>query len=279
MVKFFRFTGKIPFREIKNAVIIGDNLRILSKFPSNSVDCVVTSPPYNLKGDFHTSRKKKGEGKSTRVTFGDYTGFSDILPEDEYQTRQVQFLNECYRILKDGRFLFYVHKNRKINYEEVSPLSWIVKSEFKVFQTIYVDYRSTANVDKRRCFPVYELCFVLVKGEMGRDIKLNNEENLIDVWNLDRNDNYWVGFKKRPRKETGHPATFAFELARRCIILGTNPGDLILDPYAGTGTTLIESYLLNRPFIGLEISPIYARLIQKNFKRVEFFKKKRKKEN
>jgi modification methylase len=209
---------------------------------SSVVDCVVTSPPYNLGGDFHTMVNGK------RVTYGDYKSpYNDKMGEQSYQAWQVDFLNLCYSVLKDDGFMFYNHKNRIVNGSIITPFEWIVLSKFNISQVIVMNLKSTANVDKRRFFPVHELIFVLNKKP---GLKLNNHECLTDVWDV----------KKVSRKVSGHPATFHEEVPRRCISAATSENELILDPFMGSGTTAVAALKSNRNFIGFEVSDEYWRI-------------------
>lgn len=219
----------------------------MQSISDKTINCIVTSPPYNLGGDFHTFV----DGK--RVTYGDYKGFKDKLPEKEYKQSQLELLNECYRIIKDDGFMFYNHKNRIINGTTSSPLEWILQSNWNLVQIIVLDFGATANVDKRRFFPVHELLFVL-----NKDIKqkLHNDDCYTDVWKM----------KKVARKVSGHPATFDIELPIRCIKASTNEGDIVFDPYMGTGTTLVAAKQLNRKAIGCEISEEYFGLAEERLK-------------
>jgi modification methylase len=209
---------------------------------SSVVDCVVTSPPYNLGGDFHTMVNGK------RVTYGDYKSpYNDKMGEQSYQAWQVDFLNLCYSVLKDDGFMFYNHKNRIVNGSIITPFEWIVLSKFNISQVIVMNLKSTANVDKRRFFPVHELIFVLNKKP---GLKFNNHECLTDVWDV----------KKVSRKVSGHPATFHEEVPRRCISAATSENELILDPFMGSGTTAVAALKSNRNFIGFEVSDEYWRI-------------------
>lgn len=208
------------------------------------VDSIVTSPPYNLGGDFHTMVAGK------RVTYGDYKGYKDKLTEEDYQEWQVCLLNSCHRILKDDGVMFYNHKNRIVKGRIITPFDWIQKSNFFISQVIVMNLKSTANVDKRRFFPVHELIFVLTKDI---NTKLNNHECFTDVWEM----------KKVPRKVSGHPATFHEEMPRRCIEASTKEGDIVFDPFMGSGTTGLASLKLNRKFLGVDISEEYVDIANK----------------
>ena len=228
-----------------NEIYNDDCMNVMKSMSDKFINCIVTSPPYNLGGDFHTFV----DGK--RVTYGDYKGFKDKLPEDKYRQSQLDFLNECYRVTKDDGFMFYNHKNRIIKGTMSSPLEWILQSKWNLLQIFVLDFGATANVDKRRFFPVHELLFILNKDIK---LKLHNNDCYTDVWKM----------KKVPRKISGHPATFDIELPIRCINASTNEGDLVFDPYSGTGTTLVAAKQLDRDYIGCEISDDYIELINKN---------------
>ena len=66
--------------------------------------------------------------------------------------------------------------------------------------------------------------------------------------------------KKTSRKVTGHPATFHIDLPTRCIEASTQEGDLVLDPFVGTGTTLVASQNLNRKSLGIELDEKYCEI-------------------
>jgi DNA modification methylase len=181
-----------------------------------------------------------------RVTYGDYNSpYKDKLNEEDYQNWQIEVLNSCYNVLKDDGFMFYNHKNRIVNGSVISPFEWLTKTKFNINQVIVINLKSTANVDKRRFFPVHELLFVLTKQ---KGLKLNNEECLTDVWEM----------KKVSRKVSRHPATFHEDLPMRCIRASTKENDIVFDPFMGSGTTAIAALKLNRQFIGAEISKEYC---------------------
>jgi site-specific DNA-methyltransferase (adenine-specific) len=191
------------------------------------VGAVVTSPPYNL-GGFH-------EGKSG--TDWAYDSISDDLPEDEYQQSQIDLLNAL-----DAEWLFYNHKDRLVGGRTISPQEWLAKSKWTHLQTVVIDARSGANVNKCRFFPVHE--YIYVMGERAGQ-HLNNEACLPSVWQLPQIN----------RKDAGHPASFHEALPRRCI--SACPASLFLDPFMGSGTTGVAAVQMGRQFIGIELSPQY----------------------
>lgn len=220
------------------------------KLLPEKVDCIVTSPPYNLGGDFHTFV----DGK--RVTYGAYAEYKDKMPEQVYQDWQIKVLNTCYDVLKDDGAMFYNHKNRIVNGTVISPFEWISKTKFNINQVVIMNQKSTANVDKRRFFPVHELIFVLTKKP---GLKLNNHRCLTDVWEV----------KKVPRRISGHPATFHVDVPKRCIEVSTKEGDVVLDPFMGSGTTAVAAKELKRNFIGFEVTQEYIDIANKRLEGVD----------
>ena len=87
---------------------------------------MITSPPYNLGKKHHTGNNH----------FKSYIDYNDDIPEDEYQKWQLDFLKECYRVLKDDGSMWYNHKNRIRNGVQITPYSWLLKSDFIIKQEI-----------------------------------------------------------------------------------------------------------------------------------------------
>jgi modification methylase len=194
---------------------------------------VFTSPPYNLGGDFHTFSKGK------RVTHGDYDGFSDNLPENDYQEQQISVLNQLYEGLEEDGVCFYNHKIRIKNRSIIHPMEWISKSKFNIYQIVTIDFGSTANVDKSRFFPVSELVFILTKK---KEPLILNSKCFTDI----------VKIKKGGRK-SGHPATFSENMVETFLSSVKDKG-VVYDPYIGTGTTALVCKKLGFDYLGSEIS-------------------------
>lgn len=203
----------------------------LSVLPHVQADACLTSPPYNL-GGFHQS--KKGTTKY------EYAGFSDDLPEPEYQANQLALVEMLYDRLTGP--LFYSHKNRIVKGRLISPLEWMNKSRWVVHQQVVINKGSGANVDKRRFFPVHEVMLVCFKTS---DDKLNNAACLTDVWQVEQNN----------RKVVGHPATMPLSMAQKA--LASTNATVVLDPYMGSGTTGVAALALGKSFIGIECSQEY----------------------
>ena len=209
----------------------GDCLEVLKTIPDNSIDCIITSPPYNI-----------GKMHSNHLQFGTYAG--NDMKEDEYQEWQIEVLNECFRVLKTNGSMFYNHKVRIKNGLAIHPLQWILKSNFLLKQEITWDMGKSANCDKIRFFPFSERIYWLVKDSKT---KINNINNLSDVIRC-------VSTNKR--KDTGHIAVMPENISD-FILDSVLDCKIVLDLFLGSGTTGVSAVKHNMDFIGIELDQKY----------------------
>lgn len=209
----------------------------LTFIKDDTVDLIITSPPYNI-------GPKGGNG---RVLWGgiEYSDHNDTMPEVDYQQWQIDVLNELWRVTKKGGSLFYNHKIRNRKGKGIHPLEWILKSDWNFRQQITWDRGSTHNKEMSYFWPHDELIFWLTKGT--NDIYLSPEgARMSTIWQF--------SFKTN----TDHPAPFPKVLPARCIRAASKPGDLILDPFGGSMTTCHAARELKRRSIGVDISREYV---------------------
>lgn len=227
-----------------NKIVYGDALTILKRIPDKIFDVGVTSPPYN-----------KGErDKGWLVDKVIYNGYSDNLPEEIYQNQQIEILNELYRVTKPGGSFFYDHKLRWKRGVMLHPYSWVSKTKWVVRQEIIWNRKIAGNIRGWRFWQIEERIFWLYKPEGKSKIgkELNSKHALLtSVWEI------------FPEKEIKHPAPFPIELPTRCIysVLDNNIGNVI-DPYAGSGTTLVAAKLLGCNYFGIEICKDYVNIAE-----------------
>lgn len=224
---------KEALNRIYNLECIEGMERLYKKY-GKCIDLIITSPPYNLGGKFHTGN----------VIMKSYDMFSDNLPEEEYQEQQIKFLNTAYSLLKDGGSMFYNHKPRIKKGKTIHPLEWVSKSNFILKQEI-IWRTGSQNFDKIRFYPMTERVYWLVKDTKT---KLFNEVGLSDIWEF-----------KNTKRHSEHKATFPIELPHT-IIKCFNDAEIVLDPYMGIGTTAVACKLENRSFIGFELSERYIEI-------------------
>lgn len=214
-----------------NKIYCESNLETMSRMPDNFVDLTITSPPYNLGVKHHTGNNR----------FNAYDEYIDDLPEDEYQMKQIEILNELYRVTKEGGSLMYNHKNRIKNGKQTTPYEWLLKTEWVIKQEI-VWFNGSQNFDKCRFYPMTERIYWLSKGTNTDFVNNINQHDLI----------------KDTAEGTDkiHKRAFPIKLAQRFIMCFPN-AHLIYDPYMGSGTTAIAAIREKKNFIGSEISKNY----------------------
>ena len=240
-----------------NEIMQGDTLKVLKTFDSNFIDLGITSPPYN----------KQEKHKGWLVKNVKYDSYKDVKSEEEYQKEQIDVLNEIFRITKEGGSFFYNHKTRWERGQMIHPMEWLTKTKWGVRQEIIWDRMIAANIRGWRFWQVDERIYWLYKPIKDNKIGIELESKnalLTSIWRFPP-----VSGKKNP-----HPAPFPITLPTRIIasILNDN-GGIILDPYCGSGTTLVAAKLLNKKFIGIDISEEYINLSKERLANVNFEKK------
>jgi len=223
-----------------NRIIVGDALGVLREVPSEIIDMGITSPPYN-----------KGENKKGWLVKNvKYRDSTDKLPEEIYQNNQVSVLNELFRVTKPGGSFFYNHKLRWERGFMLHPMDWLRRTNWTLRQEIIWDRLIAANIRGWRFWQVEERVYWLYKPIekhlIGEELKPKHAL-VTSIWRFP------------PERDIPHPAPFPLVLPVRAIysIMDDNKG-IIIDPYCGSGTTLVAAKLLGHDYIGIEISKEYA---------------------
>lgn len=220
-----------------------DCLTGLSELASCSVDCIVTSPPYNKKGLLG----KKGKGNQIWKKHEiDYDTYGDDMSEDDYQQWMIDVLNQCHRVLKDDGSMFFNHKPRRHNNRAYLPSEFITQSLFTIYQLIIWDRRSSPNIRNDVLVPCTEHVYWLSKKKPRVYRDQIDSQYKTEVWVIGAD------------KQKEHPAPFPPQLVENCVLLTTQPDDLVVDPFFGSGTTGVVCKNLNRRWIGYEIDPHYV---------------------
>ena len=246
-------SSKIHFQN-ENFTLIHDDVLTTTRVNVDSVDLVVTSPPYNVDIQYNSHKDD--------VSYADYLEFSR------------KWMSRCFEWLKDdGRFCLNVplDKNKGGQQSVGADLTTIAKE-------IGFHYHSTiiwneGNISRRTAWgswksasapyviaPV-ELIVVLYK----KNWKKTSGSKISDIERnefMDWTNGLWV-FNGESKKRIGHPAPFPIELPRRCVKLFSYVDDVVLDPFSGSGTTLIAAVTNNRKGIGIDVDRKYCELARK----------------
>ena len=219
-----------------------DCLEGLKSIEDNSVDCVVTSPPYN-KG---TQKQKTGNQiwKGFKI---DYDEYQDDKTEKEYVEWMLSILEELYRVIKPNGSVFFNHKVILRDCKGHFP-QWVLNSGLNLYQMIIWNRMCSSNIRLETLYPTYELIFWLVKGKPK--VFKNQAKHKNDIWDI------------LPDRDNRHPAPFPYELAENCIALTCEKDShsLVVDPFSGSGTTALAAKNNGHDFIGFEISSEYVKM-------------------
>lgn len=227
-----------------NRIICGDAVETMQQMPSNSIDLVVTSPPYNLKNSTGNGMKdgRGGKWKNAALVNG-YSHHNDNLPHEEYVAWQRACLTEMMRLIKDDGAIFYNHKWR-VQDGLLQDRQDIVAG-FPVRQIIIWKRKGGINFNPGYFLPTYEVIYIIAKPEF----RLAPKANAVgDVWEFTQEMN------------NAHPAPFPIAFAERCV--SSTTAQIVLDPFMGSGTVAIAAKRFGRNFIGIEISPEYCHLAE-----------------
>ena len=239
-------TLKTPFIEL----LCGSFDRTPAHY-NGQVDLIFTSPPYNIGSKSPRIDGKRKNGKYDPKSYGGITGYADSLPEDQYQDEQVAFLQWCLLMLKDDGVLVYNHKPRRKNMGMIHPMQWLLRvPQLQLMEEIIWDRGSTHNHANRLFWPQTERLYVFRKADGAyRFQNTADMEFRSDVWA--------IPLSSRKATEENHACPFADTLATAVINAFTAPGDLVCDPYSGSGTTAYAAQMLGRNFVGSELSADY----------------------
>jgi len=220
-----------------------DCIEGLKELDDNSVDTIITSPPYNKKGLLGSIK----QGNQIWGKFNiDYATYDDDMPEDEYQAWQVELLNQCYRVIKEDGSIFYNHKPRRHKNRAYLPWDFIQQSDANLYQLIIWDRRNSPNIRNDVLVPSTEHIYWLCKKKPKVFRDQVDPAYRGEVWVIP------------PERQKKHPAPFPEVLVDACIKLSTQEGDLVLDPFMGSGTTALVAQECDRIWMGFEIDPHYA---------------------
>lgn len=228
-----------------NNIIQGDCLEVMRQLPDESIDLIVTSPPYNLKNSTGNGMKdgRGGKWKNAGLIKG-YSHHNDFMSHEGYVKWQRECLNEMLRLIPCYGAIFYNHKWRVQN--GLLQDRQDILTGFPVRQIIIWRRKGGINFNSGYFLPTYEVIYLIAKPEFKLIPKANAHG---DVWEFNQE-------MKNP-----HPAPFPVALIDR--IVSSTYAQIILDPFMGSGTTAIAALMNDRKYLGIELSPEYINMAEK----------------
>ena len=222
----------------------GDCLEILRMIPDESIDIAFTSPPYNLgegmedKGGYRVAHKGS-LWQGSRLRNG-YDAHGDAMPYDDYVEWQRAVLSECWRVVRGA--IFYNHKPRVVKRSLRTPLA--LCDHLPLRQIIIWDRGSGFNFMSGAYVPQHEWIVLLAKPEWS--LRDKAASGVGDVWRI------------HPEAKNPHPASFPVGLPARAI--ETSGARSILDPFCGSGSTMVAAKNAGIEGVGIELSQSYCTL-------------------
>jgi len=244
--------------EVSYRVLEGDCLKYLNEGSINNIHLTFLDPPYR-------------QGK-------DYRFFDDNQPAEKYWSWLKEILHKVYDATVDGGAIYFMQREKNA----VPVLEVLRKTGWK-FQNLIIWKKKTSAVPcNSRFSKQYQIIAYAIKGDKPRvfnklridlpplpEHKYERENGvyLTDVWDDIREltSGYFAGDEalRDSKGSRVHKQQSPVELLLRIILSSTLPGDTVLDPLAGTGTTSVVAYQLERNSIGMEIDPEHVKIIKK----------------
>lgn len=238
-------------------------LDTMAKMPDNFVDLVLTSPPYD----------------NIRIYNGYVFDFESIA-------------KELYRVIKIGGVVVWVVGDATIKGSETGTsfkqALYFKEIGFNLHDTMIYLKNQLAFPDSTRYFNAFEYMFVFSKGKINTFNPIKDRKNVSagrEVHGCERRKdgglnkkkscdgnitkeygvrwNYWLMYNQKRGEETKHPAVFPEVLANDHIVSWSNEGDLVYDPFGGSGTTAKMAHIQKRNWILSEISEEYCKIAEK----------------
>lgn len=267
-----------------NTNLLGNNVDVIKTFPDNSIDLTVTSPPYD--------NMRSYKGKVDKDV--NYNGYS--FPFEE-------LAKELYRVTKEGGVVVWVvadgtDENGGETGTSFKQALYFQSLGFNIHDTMIYEKNGAPFPSKNRYYQVFEYMFVFSKGKpktsnllrdrknrwagasnwgkkthRGKDDELVETEGYVvadvgirfNIWKI----NNGKGFTTKDDDAFKHPAMFPEKLAEDHILTWSNEGDVVLDPFMGSGTTGKMAYLNKRNWLGIEINEEYCKIIENRIKKAK----------
>ena len=253
-----------PYFQANSIYIFNDNILKTEAVAENSIDLTVTSPPYGV--DIK------------------YENYDDGIPYDRYLSFTRDWLQKCFFLTKDdGRLCLNIplDKNKGGQQSVAADITCIAKEAgWKYHSTIIWNEQ---NISRRTAWgswlsasapfviaPV-EVIVILYKKVWKKARKGKSDVTRKEF--IEWTNGVW-NFSGESRNRVGHPAPYPVELPRRCVKLFSYLGDIVLDPFLGSGTTLLACLETKRAGIGIEINKNYCDLAIKRLRDSGIFQTK-----
>mgnify|MGYP000232606298 CR=1 FL=1 len=256
-------------RTSSSKYILGDSLKELQKISAQSVDMVFSDPPYNLQLSKTLYRPDSTKVSGVNDEWDKFTNFQD------YDVFTKKWLSEVKRILKPNGCLWVIgsyHNIYRIGYILQNLNFWILNDIIWRKTNPMPNFKGTrfTNAHETLIWAANSKCSKYTFNYQTMKQLNDNKQMRSDDWliNICSGKERLKDIKNQKLHNTQKPE----ELLLRVVLSSTKPGDLVLDPFFGTGTTGVVCKKLGRKFIGIEKNPIYLKEAKKRILKVKKIK-------
>jgi site-specific DNA-methyltransferase (adenine-specific) len=263
--------SRIAFRSADARLLQGDCVDVLGELPAESVDLIFADPPYFLSNGGSTC----SSGRRVRVDKGSWDASSGLGTDHAWNLR---WLSACQRVLKPSGTIW------------VSGTQHVIFSLGFALQSLGFHLLNTITWFKPNASPNLACRFFTHSTELVlwaaprkhkplphtfhyREMKADNGgKQMRDLWALPEPDGQQVVWSlptppKSEKSEGRHPTQKPLSLLDRIVRAGSNPGDVVLDPFNGSGTTGVAATSLGRRYVGIDVDPDYLQLTERRLTR------------
>lgn len=215
--------------DIRNKIFNGDCIKVMRNIPSESIDLIVTDPPYLI--SYKTNHRNNKDHE-----------FTTVIKNDNNPDLIIDYIEQCERIMKNDTAMYMFCSADKVDFFKHE-----LQKKFNIKNMIiWVKNNWTAGDLEGSFGRQYEIAFLVNKGR-----KKFNGKRITDVWNFDR----VVG------KNQLHQNQKPLDLIKQCIEKHSDKGDLVFDGFGGSGTTAFASLELDRDYCIVEYEKKYCDII------------------
>lgn len=246
-----------------NKIIKGDSIEILEQIPSETIDLIFADPPYNLQ--LRDELWRPNQSKVDAVT-DEWDKFASFAEYDKFSEK---WLKECKRVLKNSGAIWVIG-----TYHNIFRIGKIMQDLgfWFINDIIWIKNNPMPNFRGTRFTNAHETLIYAVKNKASKytfhykSMRVyNDDKQMRSDWEIP----ICSGSERmKVDGEKAHSTQKPEELLRRVILASSNPGDLVLDPFMGSGTTGAVAKLLGRNYIGIEREELYIKVAEERISKV-----------
>ena len=249
-----------------NSLIYGDALEILPTLPDDSIDLILTDPPFNISREVVIHRRQNPQkykfvGKDISLDFGEWD--KQWESDEEYIEWCYKWLRECFRILrKGGHFVSFIDKFKVSYFVDFARRNGMIPRQC----LFWLKNNPVPRARRNNFMEALEQCVWFTKETTSREFATFN-------YQLGQSPNYFVhcivGHTTKSDGERVHTTQKPIAFCEWLISYLSNEGDVVLDPFMGSGATCIAALKLDRKYIGIEIDKKYFEQAKERIRKIE----------